>query len=161
MVFNLVPRFLQATLRQYGFMITGLKEVEESLRSKGIPLHLMMGDPTHNIPSFIKEQNAVILVSDFSPLRVYVEGSLNYDDTLFLIIDTLDVSFVCHESRNYIHAYIILYYNIFHVDWRLFIYIAEKDGCILLLPPLIRLQLPHHHHHHHHHHLVIWCRFQY
>eukprot|EP01036_Dinobryon_divergens_P022679 gene22679-30961_t len=69
-VFNLVPKFLQATLRQYGFMITGLKEVEACLRSKGIPFHLMMGDPTQNIPAFVKEQNAVILVSDFSPLRV-------------------------------------------------------------------------------------------
>jgi deoxyribodipyrimidine photo-lyase len=27
-VFNLVPKFLEATLRQYSFMIDGLKEVE-------------------------------------------------------------------------------------------------------------------------------------
>jgi deoxyribodipyrimidine photo-lyase len=51
-------------------MITGLKEVEASLRSKGIPFHLMMGDPTYNIPAFVKEQDAIMLVSDFSPLRV-------------------------------------------------------------------------------------------
>eukprot|EP00597_Dinobryon_sp_UTEXLB2267_P008745 CAMPEP_0170094850 /NCGR_PEP_ID=MMETSP0019_2-20121128/27550_1 /TAXON_ID=98059 /ORGANISM="Dinobryon sp., Strain UTEXLB2267" /LENGTH=508 /DNA_ID=CAMNT_0010316357 /DNA_START=78 /DNA_END=1604 /DNA_ORIENTATION=+ len=69
-VFNLVPRFLEATIRQYGFMIAGLKEVEISLRDRGIPLHLMMGDPTVNVPAFVIKRNAIILVSDFSPLRV-------------------------------------------------------------------------------------------
>lgn len=28
-VFNLVPKFLEATIRQYGFMIKGLQEVEQ------------------------------------------------------------------------------------------------------------------------------------
>ena len=28
-VFNLVPKFLEATLRQYAFMIKGLEEVEQ------------------------------------------------------------------------------------------------------------------------------------
>lgn len=69
-VFNLVPTFLGATLRQYSFMIDGLREVEQSLRDRGIPLHLLQGDPCETIPSFVKEHNAVVLVADFSPLRV-------------------------------------------------------------------------------------------
>ena len=36
-IFNLVPDFLEATIRQYGFMLQGLKEVEEALR---IAIHL-------------------------------------------------------------------------------------------------------------------------
>jgi len=51
-------------------MIAGLKEVELTLRDRGIPLHLMMGDPTINIPAYVTKKNAIILVSDFSPLRV-------------------------------------------------------------------------------------------
>jgi deoxyribodipyrimidine photo-lyase len=31
-IFNMVPKFLQATLRQYDFMIKGLEEVEGVLR---------------------------------------------------------------------------------------------------------------------------------
>merc|ERR1712137_1472422 len=42
-VFNLVPKFLEATERQYDFMLNGLKETEETLRSKMIPFYLLMG----------------------------------------------------------------------------------------------------------------------
>lgn len=69
-VFNLVPTFLEATLRQYDFMITGLREVEEQLRSKHIPMYLTMGDPVVNIPQFAATHNALMLVGDFSPLRI-------------------------------------------------------------------------------------------
>lgn len=69
-VFNLVPRFLEATLRQYGFMIKGLQEVETTLRGLDIPFHLLMGDPTVNVPQFVQEKRAIALICDFSPLRV-------------------------------------------------------------------------------------------
>ncbi|MCB0731646.1 MAG: deoxyribodipyrimidine photo-lyase, partial [Ignavibacteriae bacterium] len=36
-VFNLVTKFLEATLRQYHFMIEGLKEIEEKLNKLNIP----------------------------------------------------------------------------------------------------------------------------
>ena len=36
-VFCLVPTFLEATQRQYGFMLRGLSEVEDDLRGLGIP----------------------------------------------------------------------------------------------------------------------------
>lgn len=83
-VFNLVPQFLEATIRQYGFMIKGLQEVERLLRDKGIPLHLLLGDPLVNIPQFVFNHNATVLVTDFSPLRVglnWVKGvALKLDD---------------------------------------------------------------------------------
>ena len=69
-VFNLVPTFLEATIRQYGFMVKGLQEVEEQLREKNIPMHLLMGDPTVNVPRFATENNAFTVVADFGPLRV-------------------------------------------------------------------------------------------
>ena len=69
-VFNLVPKFLEATIRQYGFMVKGLQEVERDLRSRDIPMHLLTGDPVMNIPAFAKEHEALLVVADFSPLRV-------------------------------------------------------------------------------------------
>lgn len=69
-IFNLVPRFLEATIRQYSFMIKGLQEVERELRELEIPFHLLLGDPKENIPQFLRNQNASMLVCDFSPLRV-------------------------------------------------------------------------------------------
>jgi deoxyribodipyrimidine photo-lyase len=40
-IFCLVPRFLNATIRQYGFMIKGLQEVEKNLKKKNIPFFLL------------------------------------------------------------------------------------------------------------------------
>lgn len=69
-VFNLVDDFLEATIRQYGFMLKGLQEVETELNKYNIPFYLLKGDPKKEIPKFIDENNSSVLVSDFDPLRI-------------------------------------------------------------------------------------------
>ena len=69
-VFNLVPDFLEATIRQYGFMLEGLKQVEKELAKFNIPFYLLRGKPEETIPKFIKQKNIGVLVSDFDPLRI-------------------------------------------------------------------------------------------
>lgn len=69
-VFNLVPDFLEAAIRQYGFMFKGLKQVETELRKYNIPFFLLSGKPENEIPKFLKRINASILISDFDPLRI-------------------------------------------------------------------------------------------
>lgn len=68
--FNLVPKFLDATIRHYSFMIEGLKEVEQELHGLKIPFFLMLGHAKDNIPSFVQKNNIGALVIDFSPLRI-------------------------------------------------------------------------------------------
>lgn len=81
-VFNMVPKFLEATLRQYDFMVKGLIEVEEQLRQKHIPFHLLMGNPVENIPQFALEHRAILVVVDFSPLRIGLLWSKSAGDGL-------------------------------------------------------------------------------
>jgi len=69
-VFNLVPKFLEANDRMYGFMLKGLQETESILRSHNIPFHLLMGSPTDTVPKFVKKVSAIAVVCDMSPLRV-------------------------------------------------------------------------------------------
>ena len=69
-IFCLVPRFLNATIRQYGFMIKGLQEVERNLRKKNIPFFLLTGFPEIEIPWFINRCKIGTIVADFSPLRI-------------------------------------------------------------------------------------------
>lgn len=69
-IFNLVSDFLGATIRQYGFMLRGLKEVEQGLAHFNIPFFLLIGNPEITIPEFIKENKASLLISDFDPLRI-------------------------------------------------------------------------------------------
>jgi deoxyribodipyrimidine photo-lyase len=69
-VFCLSDKFA-ATLRQFKFMIEGLKEVEKDLRVLNINFHLLKGDPSQEIPKFVKNFNIGCLVCDFSPLKFY------------------------------------------------------------------------------------------
>src|SRR6056297_710108 len=69
-VFNLVPEFLEATLRQYDFMLKGLKEVEEKLAGYNIPFKVLLGDPALTIPNFISKGNFTSVVMDFDPLKI-------------------------------------------------------------------------------------------
>ena len=68
--FSLVPKFLEATIRMYGFMLRGLKETEGNLRAKNIPFHLLQGWPEDTLPAFIKSLNPAAVVCDMSPLKV-------------------------------------------------------------------------------------------
>lgn len=69
-VFNLVPDFLEATIRQYGFMLKGLQELESELRKYNIPFFLLKGAPKKEISKFIADVNASVLIADFDPLRI-------------------------------------------------------------------------------------------
>jgi deoxyribodipyrimidine photo-lyase len=68
-VFCLVPEFLDATIRQYEFMLGGLEEVASNSKKYGIPFFMVVGEPRIEIPRFVNRHGIGTLVSDFSPLR--------------------------------------------------------------------------------------------
>jgi deoxyribodipyrimidine photo-lyase len=69
-VFCLAPKFLNATMRQYGFLLRGLEGVEESLRQKNMAFFLLSGEPSNELPSFLERNGAGTLITDFDPLRI-------------------------------------------------------------------------------------------
>ena len=69
-VFCLVPEFLSAAIRHFGFMIKGLQEVEAELARKNIGFSLLTGSPENEIPRFIKKNKTSALVADFDPLKI-------------------------------------------------------------------------------------------
>jgi len=69
-VFCLADGFLEATLRQYDFMLRGLATVEKELVRRNIPFVLLTGSPEEEITRFVKEKNAGYLVTDFDPLKI-------------------------------------------------------------------------------------------
>ncbi|XP_053315662.1 deoxyribodipyrimidine photo-lyase-like isoform X2 [Spea bombifrons] len=68
--FCLVPKFLNATIRHYGFMLKGLQEVAEECKGLNIPFHLLIGYAKDVLPAFVEEHSIAGVVTDFSPLRV-------------------------------------------------------------------------------------------
>ena len=69
-IFCLAPRFLNATSRQYGFMLKGLQEVENRLAELNIPFFLLIDSPEQELPTFLAKQQIGGLVTDFDPLRI-------------------------------------------------------------------------------------------
>ncbi|MFC2088903.1 deoxyribodipyrimidine photo-lyase [Calditrichota bacterium] len=67
-IFCLVPNFLEATIRQYDFMLKGLQQTATELQKKNIPFHLLSGDPATEIPEFVKDYG--MLITDFDPLKI-------------------------------------------------------------------------------------------
>ncbi|XP_054838045.1 deoxyribodipyrimidine photo-lyase-like [Eublepharis macularius] len=68
--FCLVPKFLDATIRQFGFMLRGLKEVAEECQELNIPFHLLTGIAKDVLPPFVTKHGIGGIVTDFAPLRV-------------------------------------------------------------------------------------------
>jgi len=69
--FNLVPKFLEATIRQFGFMLRGLRETADVLEKKyNIPFLLLRGQPENTIPALVEQIKSPLLVCDFSPVRI-------------------------------------------------------------------------------------------
>eukprot|EP00897_Mesotaenium_endlicherianum_P006386 jgi/Mesen1/5776/ME000293S04931 len=69
-VFNLVPNFLNAKARHFGFMLRGLRQLEPRLKELNIPFFLLRGKAEETIPEFCQRAGASLLVMDFSPMRI-------------------------------------------------------------------------------------------
>jgi deoxyribodipyrimidine photo-lyase len=98
-VFCLVPNFLEAAVRQYGFLLKGLQKLEKKLKTYNIPFFLLLGDPGKEIPSFIRKQNASILVNDFDPLKIKKEWKGK-------ISGSIDIPFYEVDAHNIIPSFI-------------------------------------------------------
>jgi deoxyribodipyrimidine photo-lyase len=80
--FCLVPEYLGATIRQYAFMLKGLRQLEEKLAEKDIPFHLLVGNPDTEVPRFAVHCKAGALVTDFNPLRIKRNWNRNVNEKL-------------------------------------------------------------------------------
>jgi len=69
-IFTLSSSFLGAGLRQFDFMLTGLKELEVQSENLGLAFHVLMGKPENTLPNLLNDINASSLVSDFDPLAI-------------------------------------------------------------------------------------------
>ena len=72
-LFCLASRFLDATLRQYGFMMRNLQSVAQTLRGNNISFHLLHGDPAEEIPRWFDTFKPAELVTEFDPLHIKKE----------------------------------------------------------------------------------------
>ncbi|MFB0561950.1 MAG: deoxyribodipyrimidine photo-lyase [Candidatus Lokiarchaeia archaeon] len=92
-VFCLVPKFLEATIRHYGFMLKGLQELERNSIEKNIQFYLLTGSPEEEIPKFVAEYGIGVLISDFSPLKITRDWKKS-------VVEKIDVPFYEVDTHN-------------------------------------------------------------
>ncbi|MBN1638359.1 MAG: deoxyribodipyrimidine photo-lyase [Ignavibacteriales bacterium] len=98
-VFNLVPSFLNATLRQYSFMLKGLKEVHSELSNLNIPFFITTGQPENNVTHFLSDVKAGALLTDFDPLKIKMQWKNN-------ILKVLKIPFYEVDSHNIVPCWL-------------------------------------------------------
>jgi deoxyribodipyrimidine photo-lyase len=98
--FCLAPNFLEATIRQYDFLLHGLQQVEQKLTELEIPFFLLKGKPEKQIPLFLKEINAGKLISDFDPLKIKIQWKN-------LILKKINIPFYEVDAHNIVPAFFV------------------------------------------------------
>jgi len=96
-VFCLVDQFLNATIRQYDFMLEGLSEVAQDLQLKNIPFYLRKGHPVNQLSKFIEEHEVTHLITDFDPLRIKKEWRRE-------LAGTVDANIIEIDTHNIVPA---------------------------------------------------------
>lgn len=100
-VFFLLPKFLDASIRHYKFLINGLKEVKDELEKLNISFHLYPGWPYEHVPKIVKDNNIGAVICDFFPLRLPMEWQEQVKQEL-----PEDVPFIQVDGHNIIPCWV-------------------------------------------------------
>ena len=99
-VLYVIPdEFLNANTRTYDFMLKGLHETAQTLVDRNIHFHLILGEPSQEIPKFIQDNEITTMFTDFTPLRL----PRKWRDELS---ETLQIPFYEVDTRNIIPCWI-------------------------------------------------------
>ena len=82
--------FLGAGLRQYDFMVRGLRETARRCRSLGLGFVLLAGDPGAEVARLARDMDAMAVVVDFDPLRVKKQWRAEAAQALDCPMDVVD-----------------------------------------------------------------------
>ena len=99
-MFCLVPEFLNATQRQYSFMLKGLQEVENNLAEKNIPFYLLTGSPESVVAEWLRINDIKVIVTDFDPLRIKREWKK-------IISEIINIPFYEIDAHNIVPCWVV------------------------------------------------------
>lgn len=99
-VFCMIVDYPGATMHHYRFMLEGLREVQVGLEQHNIGFRFLEQSPELILPSFLQQQDAHVLVSDFDPLRIKVLWKKK-------LIDKLEMPFYEVDTHNIIPAWTV------------------------------------------------------
>ncbi len=89
-VFGLTANYPGAQRRHYRFLVEGLVETRDDLKSRGVPLVVRIGSPDEIVAKIAGETRAVVVVGDENPVRVgrlWRESLANKLDVPLVLVD--------------------------------------------------------------------------
>ena len=90
-----LEKYSSSNLRQYDFMLRGIKKISEDLEEIGIGFKLLLGSPEEVIPKYSDEIKAGIVISDFFPLK-------NSREKKKKVASLINIPFVVVDAHNII-----------------------------------------------------------
>lgn len=99
--FVILPKFLDANMRHYKFLVKGFEEVAHECSELNIGFHLLFGHSELEVPKFVVKHNMGALVCDMSPLRLPMQWVDEVKKTL-----PSDVPFCQVDSHNIVPVWI-------------------------------------------------------
>lgn len=91
-----MPSYLNASIRQYKFLLKGLKEVEQECKTLNISFHLLHGEPNESILKFVKKHDIGAVIADFCPLKLPMSWLDNVENNLPEDIPICQVNKIIH-----------------------------------------------------------------
>ena len=98
--YSLNGHFSDANTRQYGFLINGLIGTIKDLKKYKIPFHLRRGDANYSLKKYISEIKGGYLITDFSPLRIYKQRTLD-------LVKDLKIPYEIVDAHNIIPTWVV------------------------------------------------------
>ncbi|MGB3224210.1 MAG: deoxyribodipyrimidine photo-lyase [Desulforhopalus sp.] len=89
-VFCVAPDYPGATQNHYSFMLKGLEELQGKFDQFNIGFKLLDQSPEEILPSFLRQIDAHVLVSDFDPLRIKQQWKKQLIDSLAVPVYEVD-----------------------------------------------------------------------
>lgn len=93
-IFCLSPSFLDATLRQYDFLLRNLEQVHAALQNDNIGFILGLGEPVVVMHQLCRQYKPGLVVTDFDPLRIkrtWVDALLAHSRVAVDIVDARNI----------------------------------------------------------------------
>lgn len=88
--FCLTPSFPSAARRHYDFLLNGLIETAAACAPLNITFTLLVGDPVEELPRFLNNVDAGLLVVDFDPLRSRRKWIMTVADSIEIPVHEID-----------------------------------------------------------------------
>tara|TARA_Y100000748_G_scaffold140249_1_gene117617 strand:- start:5721 stop:7061 length:1341 start_codon:yes stop_codon:yes gene_type:complete len=97
--FQYIGKFLNANIRQYGFLFKGLEELRIKLEQLNIEFLLIQKKAVNAIPEIVNEKSVGMIIVDYNPLKSYRKKIMD-------VVNRIDIPMYQIDAHNIVPAWV-------------------------------------------------------